>query len=84
MFPVICAQQRLVLFATKESTQHQGVSQFGPALTELSLPRGLLHNGQDGSCMTSWIITHFYNHVFAYFFIFGLRCLKCLLYLTSM
>lgn len=83
MFPVICAQQRLVLFATKESTQQQGVSQFGPALTDLYFPCGLLHNGQDGSCMTSWTITHFSNHVFAYFFIFGLRCLKCLLYLTS-
>lgn len=54
MFPVICAQQRLVLFATKESTQQQGASQFGPALTDLYFPCGLLHNGQDGSSMTSW------------------------------
>lgn len=35
MFPVIYAQLRIILFAIKESTQHQGVSQFDPSLMDL-------------------------------------------------
>lgn len=38
MFPVIYAQLRIILFAIKESTQHQGVSQFGPSLMDLFFP----------------------------------------------
>lgn len=53
MFPVIYAQLRIILFAIKESTQHQGVSQFGPSLMDFFFPHGLLRKGQDGSCMSS-------------------------------